>query len=356
MTIRDDVARFRRELIERDNAVRERLTAAYRDILESLESDRRQLMRLISDRRSAGETVSRTWLLRQELLQRMIEQVERELQRVMGVIEGEITANQIAAVEAAQQQSLQLMDAALGPRPATVSVSFAQLQPEVIRELVGILEGRAIAELLSDLPPQAAQEVRDAILTGVGRGRHPNTIARMIARALGGNLVRARRLSRTAVLYAYRGASSETYKANRNIVNGWRWTATLDKRTCPACIALDGREFPVDTPFKEHWNGRCTAVPITKSWAELGFSGVPDRRPHLRMQSGADWFAKQPPEIQREILGPAAYKGYQSGDFGLEDFIKQSDDRILGEIFHQAPLKDLVSNARWLELVRGQAA
>ncbi len=73
--------------------------------------------------------------------------------------------------------------------------------------------------------------------------RAPRTLwtrTQAIRGRLGGNLVRALRISRTEMLRAYREATRRNYQANGDIVAGWRWLCAKQARTCAACLAMDG--------------------------------------------------------------------------------------------------------------------
>ena len=61
-------------------------------------------------------------------------------------------------------------------------------------------------------------------------------------------------------------------------------------------------------------NCRCTGSPLTKSWAELGFT-IPE--PPSVLPDGPATFAALGPESQRAILGGKRYDAWQAGDYPM---------------------------------------
>lgn len=100
---------------------------------------------------------------------------------------------------------------------------------------------------------------------------------------------------------------------NDGVVAGYQISATLDLSTCLKCASLDGRVFPRRTgprpPF--HRDCRCSAVPVAKSWEDLGID-LPSIPPGQRASMYGpvpgewryfDWLAKRyDSEIER-VLG-----------------------------------------------------
>ncbi|HEX5083570.1 MAG TPA: minor capsid protein, partial [Blastocatellia bacterium] len=95
-------------------------------------------------------------------------------------------------------------------------------------------------------------------------GRNPRAIARQIREGLGGNMVRALTIARTETLRVYRQASLQNYQANSDIVAGYYWRSSRSRRSCGACIALDGTFHPLDRPMRAHVRCRCTMIPGVK--------------------------------------------------------------------------------------------
>jgi SPP1 gp7 family putative phage head morphogenesis protein len=181
--------------------------------------------------------------------------------------------------------------------------------------------------------------VRNALTAGVALGTNPRVVAVEVRRALGTSAVRALTISRTSILGAYRTASLETYRANSDIVTGWIWTAAKQSRTCLACIARDGSEWPLDTFMPAHVNCRCTLRPRVKSWKELGFEGIPERP---QPETGAAWFARQPEDVQRVMMGPTAFDLFKQGRVKLDDFVGTKRNATWEASTYQRSLKEIL--------------
>jgi SPP1 gp7 family putative phage head morphogenesis protein len=256
---------------------------------------------------------------------------------------GTITGQQAAAVEMAQTHAAELGLASLQPgaEQAGVSVTWDRLPREALTDLVGFTQnGSPLKELLDELGPTASQAVRDGLIQGLALGQNPRTIARQIKGALGGNLVRALRISRTETLRAYRESTRRNYQANSNVVGGWYWTAALDGRTCAACWAMSGTFHTLDERLDDHVNGRCAMVPKTKSWEEMGFSGIEETAPQPRV--GVDEFAKLSPERQDGVLGKAGGAAYRAGAVRLRNFVGRRNDPRWGTMRYARSLRSIL--------------
>lgn len=88
-------------------------------------------------------------------------------------------------------------------------------------------------------------------------------------------------------------------------------------------------------------NCRCVPIPLTATWAELGFEDVAEAA--TPVQDGADWFAGQTEEVQQAILGPGKLALYQSGDMALADVGGFRDDPEWGPVRFERSLRDIVA-------------
>lgn len=101
--------------------------------------------------------------------------------------------------------------------------------------------------------------------------------------ALAGKISRrqAHAISRTAVMDVSANAQEAFWDANKDVVAGWEFDASMDSRVCPLCAPWDGRsavkrgELP-STPV--HVNCRCRALPLTETELLLRKEQGPQRR------------------------------------------------------------------------------
>lgn len=331
--------RYRRELLAREREAAGEMVRAYGLAWQRIKGQLDNLCQQIAEAKERGENVTPSWLVQHDRLEALQRQVEQEIARFVQFVEGRIIDEQAEAVRAAQAHSESLLAAGLGEPPPGVMVTFNRLHTEAVTDLVGFLQdGSPLRTLLDELGPEASQQVRRALIAGLATGQNPRVIARRVRQALGGNLARALRIARTEVLRAYREAAWRTYEANADVVKGWVWHASLSHRTCPACIALHGSFHTLDERLSGHPNCRCAMIPVTKTWEELGFKGVPESQ--IEVESGEDWLAKQPDDTQRQILGPK-FPAYKAGKITLKDVVGYREDPRWGPMFFERSSRDI---------------
>ncbi len=69
-------------------------------------------------------------------------------------------------------------------------------------------------------------------------------------------------------------------------------------------------------------NCRCSLVPQTVSWADLGYQDVPETT--VQVESGPELFAAQPDSVQLAVLGPGKYAAYKAGQITLPDLVQKT--------------------------------
>lgn len=205
--------------------------------------------------------------------------------------------------------------------PYTVSArAWAPTNPDAIAAIIDRTT-RHITARHYYLNAEAKRAVRQALRVGVAAGDNPRAVARDMIRRTGGVFEggrnRADVIARTEILDAYRAANHAAWDRNADLLSGWQWWAELSDRTCPSCVQNHGTLHPTDEPGPiDHHRGRCTGIPVLKSWRSLGFRDAGNEPGSaLKPGDGVAWFEAQPPGVQRQIMGPRRFDAYQRGDY-----------------------------------------
>lgn len=177
-----------------------------------------------------------------------------------------------------------------------------------------------VTSLLKPVAPETYTVIRRELIRGIAAGSNPKqTAARMVRRAEQRHnfgLTRALVIARTETLDAHRAAAQVAQEQHADVLAGWLWLAKLDGRTCRSCFAQHGQVHDLDQPGPhDHQQGRCARMPVTKSWADLGFD-VPE--PASKIPDAAEVFASLPAAQQRQILGAAGHDAWKDGKFPMD--------------------------------------
>lgn len=201
-----------------------------------------------------------------------------------------------------------------------------------------------ITSLLKPLSAAATEVMKRELIRGAAAGDNPREVARqMLARlesGFNGGLQRALVISRTELLDAHRAAATVQQDANADTLDGWIWHAELSARTCPSCWAKHGTVHPLDEPGPlDHQQGRCSRMPKTKSWADLGFDvpEPPDLIPDARQV-----FNSLPRSEQLKVMGAARLDALLRGDIAWSDLPQRRRTRGWRDSWAPAPLRDLL--------------
>lgn len=156
-------------------------------------------------------------------------------------------------------------------------------------------------------------------------------------------------LVQTSVQTVANASRFETFKANDDVIKGWRQLSTLDGHTTVICVAYSGKEWnkklePIghDLPFvsakgalsgtPRHWNCRSLMSVITKTFAELGID-LPEFRPTTRSASGGpvaasttfeQFIDRKGAKFADELLGPGRADLYRDKKITLSQLLDQS--------------------------------
>lgn len=166
----------------------------------------------------------------------------------------------------------------------------------------------------------ATKAMKKQLAIGVTAGDNPRKTADRMVKAVrgefNGGLTRALVIARTEQIDAYRAATEAEHNANADVLSGWQWVTSLSSRTCASCLAQHGSIHPLDEPGpQDHHQGRCTRVPITKTWEELGFTGIKEPPRAINPGDGVRWLKDQPEDVQRHALPGTRYQAWKAGDY-----------------------------------------
>jgi len=327
----------RRRLLGRERAALLEMRNAYGKTWVSIKTELDKLTVQIEAAKKAGETVNSVWLLRQRRLETVERTVAAEVRVLVDLLDKSITDAQMTAAFEGRMDSAELIQASMGVGPG--GGMFDAVIPRLVPEelIRRVAAGSPLRKRLESLGADAVNSVRSELLRGVLLGKNPRVVARSIRGALDGNRWRANVIARTEMLGVYRQAASETYKANPS-VTGWTWLSARDTRTCAVCWANDGSFHEDDETLDSHPCCRCAMMPRTKTWEELGFTGIQETSPTI--SKGEDVFAKLDPAKQRTILGPGKFDLYKSGKLKLADLPAKTRSEF-GPGLRERSLKEL---------------
>lgn len=241
----------------------------------------------------------------------------------------------------------------------TVSLPAEQLRSLYAETPLG---GEALAGWVNRTFDHAVQaKMRSALNTGalLGEG-YPGLVRRLEDGFDQLTRTEAITLARTYIQSANVGAQRRVFEANAGVVQGLRWTTTLDTSTCPRCAALDGRIYKTGQdrpPMPLHPRCRCVMTPSLMSWRDMGIPldeleeaarpftirgpGNVDeggRRAIIEVgQHKGDfgaWWDKLPEEQQARVIGPRRTELVRSGRVAFRDLVdgKTGELRTLKEL------------------------
>lgn len=326
--IYDVAAQFRRELQRRELRACADLVKRYGQAWQRIRSEIMDVTARYYEALGDGREPKLSWLYEFDRLQVLRQQVEREIAQYAQWADGRVQVEQWEAIQAGHRYA----SASIGREVAEVGVAFGRLPNEAFIDLVGFTSGGApLKALLAELGPEASEAVAQGLITGLAVGHGPREIAREIRDALGGNLARALRISRTETQRAFRESTRRDYEKS-SVVEGWEWFSALDNRTCPMCLAMHGTIHPKSERLDDHPNGRCVMLPVVRG------------EDYGQRETGEEWFEKQDEATQRQVLGNAAYEAYKSGEVRLSDFVGQRQNEDWGTTRYTRSLSQIYAN------------
>lgn len=295
------VKRLRKESLTHERKVASKLVRAYgaawvriRAAVKRLDRDYKQSQRIApipSVPLPTGlpkPTGSSAWLIQANRGAQFQREVERELTQFATVAEKEIGAGQKWAIDFGLAAAALLVQSRMEEPPPSISVQWGKVDPRAVEEMLRMnAVDTPLHELLTKISPNGAKRASEALIKGIEQGRNPMAVAPEIRDALGVPLSRALTISRTEMMRAQRTATIAGYRENAEMIEGWEWVASLDENCCDECEAMNGTIHPLSEEMDSHPNCRCSAAPVSKSWADIGkqfgfdLSGIDDEKQQI---------------------------------------------------------------------------
>lgn len=341
-----DASTLIQQINQADLAIQRRLAEMYADALEAVLREHAAFARWVKQQKEKGAPVSPSWASREARYLSLQSQLYQAVQKYGGGSAALLQAGISPAVIEALKSTV---DEAKAGAPVVPGLTYPGFGPEtwalINKAAIAAAEAflthveSPLKQLLErDLPETAVSVFRKEWRAGLLSGKNPNDIARAIAKRIGTlTLGRAQLIARTEFHRAYREGKREQIRRS-DVIAGWTWRAALDGRTCVVCYAMHGTFHTADETLDGHPACRCSMVPRTKSWEELGLGGIGDTRRPIEL--GADRFARLPADMQLAKLGPSRYKLYQEG-MPLESMIGTRHSPLWGPMKVLEPLRNV---------------
>lgn len=275
-------------------------------------------------------------------------------------VERDLTGELRALAEAEAGHQLALFEAILPPQVvAQVGVAAVNVEQAYAAAMARPFQGRLLREWAADIGEARMVRVRDAVRQGFVQQESVGEIVRRIrgtrARAYADGLLEidrrgAEAVVRTAVSHTASVVRDRFFEGNGDMVKAQVWTATLDTRTSDICRLRDGKQYQPVSPYRPighglpwlggpgraHWQCRSMAVPVLKSWRELGIP-MDDMPAGTRASMDgqvpaettfADWLKRQSAARQDEVLGPVRGKLMRQGGLTLDRFYNEKGRQL----------------------------
>ena len=216
--------------------------------------------------------------------------------------------------------------------------SPSQLQSAIFTGVMQLEPNRGytIREALSEFTEQKQNQIIQQIRDGVTLGTPVAEVASKIRGLSSMQLTQAATLARTITNWISNRSRQTTMRENLDVIEGYKWVATLDSRTSLICMGRDGTIYEDNDKNPKppaHFNCRSTITYIVKPEFDLG-ADVAGKRPAIGPNnkvrqvsdetSYATWLRRQPKAFQDEVLGPGRAELFRKGTLTLDRFVDEN--------------------------------
>ena len=327
---------FKRDIVRKDAERIELMLYRWLQVERALDNNINVLSQEIADRIiNEGRTPTAVQIMQMERYKALMNDANAEVSKYQRWANVQIKGWQADNFDDGRKMTDALFDALT---PAGVDFAWNRINKDAVEAIIGMCaDGAPLFDVLKNRSINliAVEASSQKLIEAVALGYNPRKTAEMMAAGLTAGLEEALLIARTEQARAFRYANDQVYKANRDMLNGWVWSAALDDRTCASCWAMHGTLHAVDEELDDHPNGRCVKMPITKSWRELGYD-IDEVNPAVR--PGAELFAELSPDRQANILSPAKLAAYNAGAIDITDLVGQKQSDVWGSTRYELSL------------------
>ena len=164
----------------------------------------------------------------------------------------------------------------------------------------------------------------------------------------------AETLVHTSVQSVANTSRMKVFEDNSDVISEFEYSSSLDRKTCPTCGILDGRRWvngtnkPVNhsMAFKQppiHFRCRCSCIPVLKTWAELGVTGIDELPESTRAsmfgqvndKTFEDWLKRKTetdPTFADRTLGKGRAELWRNGKITMDQMISGGQPLTLSEL------------------------
>lgn len=147
---------------------------------------------------------------------------------------------------------------------------------------------------------------------------------------------------RTAVQHVASTARMETWAANADVIEGYRWVSTLDNKTTPTCRSLDGQVFKLGRGPRPPVHIRCRSTTVAEVDPKYDFLDEGATRSSASGYVDGDltyyeWLKTQPEAFQDSVIGPIRGKLLREGGLTAKEFARLN----LGRNFSPLTLSEM---------------
>ena len=236
-----------------------------------------------------------------------------------------------------------------------IAETYAKVDTQGIKRLLKtwdgdkvIANGYSINDLLHSNKTGTARRFKSIIVDGLVRGKNHKELSRELKNS---QAYQERHISNLLIQTGMKRAREESKRAlfdeliKEGVIKRYRFSATLERRTCPICAGFDGREFDAKNPPAElqtpvHFRCRCNWIPIsdkskknTRSmvmYVEGQNGQINAVKTNTAYTTYSSWMRRQPKNFKKAIISkdPLDLKQvdrlYKEGikyDAGLDGFV-----------------------------------